>query len=453
MGAYKMAKRRAQNRDPMDSVIESAFQPGRFIGWHEGSSFVSGLGHLENEIKNIVASDPTRAVTLYETFIAGCNLKAEEIDDSDGELGTFAGGLFCGWITARQAASADRGQTAKLLLAWMDRDDYGFCNDLERSAVRILDRAGLEAFEREVQVRFEAACAAAGKREDRTLRFDRDRWGQILRSVFLEQRSIQKYLDLTARTELKQADCEAIATMFQAKRKPNDALAWVERGLGMEDRNPFGGSVSHKLREMRRALLVKLRRGGEALDSAWAEFQAHPSESTYAELIRYVPKAERGAWHERAMVASEQGDLALLIDLWLGAKEIDRLVARLDQASDAQLEGLSHYVTEPAAERLAKTHPSVAARVFRALCIRIVNAGMSKYYGAALSHLEKAKICYRSAGLDAQWQALTAEIRREHFRKSAFMPGFERIVRDARPQREPSFLDRARGRWASRTKT
>jgi hypothetical protein len=48
--------------------------------------------------------------------------------------------------------------------------------------------------------------------------------------------------------------------------------------------------------------------------------------------------------------------------------------------------------------------------------------------------------------------ALAAEIRREHFRKSAFMPGFERIVRDVRPEKEPSFLDRARGRWATRAK-
>ena len=107
----------------MDSVVESALQPGRFIRWNEGVSFVSNLRHRESEIANIVTSDPARAVTLYETFIAGCNLKAEEIDDSDGELGTFAGGLFCGWIQARQAAGADCGDTAKLLLAWMDQDD------------------------------------------------------------------------------------------------------------------------------------------------------------------------------------------------------------------------------------------------------------------------------------------------------------------------------------------
>jgi hypothetical protein len=239
--------------------------------------------------------------------------------------------------------------------------------------------------------------------------------------------------------------------MFQAKRKPNDALAWLERGLQMDKPDDFrSGAV--RLAEMWRALLMKLGRGGEALDSAWEEFQAHPNKFTYEELIRYVPKAERGTWHERAMTASEKGELDSLIELWLGAKEIGRLAERLDCASNIQLESLSHYVTEPAAQRLASTHPGVAAKLFRALCVRILDADKSKYYYAALSHLEEARKCYQEARLDEQWKALVAEIRREHHRKSGFMPGFEAIVAGRRARLEPSFLDRARGRWAKRGK-
>lgn len=450
-----MAKRAAQRRDPMDGMIEEAFQPGRFIHYNGGYSFVGDLRRAADEIAKLVASEPARAVVLYETFLAGCHAKAEEIDDSDGELGTFAGGLFCGWITARQAAGADGGETAKLLLKWMDADPYGFCNDLELSAVKVLDRAGLEAFEQQVRSRFDKECGALSERKRPAApnsTYVRDRSGQMLRTIYAEQRNIAKYLDLTARTELTQADCEALANMFQAKRKWSDALGWVERGLGIEKGNGFRGGASDKLAEMRRALLVKLGRGGEAIDSAWAAFQADPSESTYADLVRYIPKTERAMWHEKAMAAAEQGDLGSLIELWISAKEIGRLAQRLDRASDAQLENLSHYVTEPAAERLAKSHPGVAARVFRALCMRIIDAGKSRYYDAALSNLEKAKSCYQRAGLDAQWQALVAEIRQCHHRKSGFMPGFERIVRGAGPGKEPSFLDRARGRWATRAK-
>ncbi len=106
-----------KRRDPMDGMIESALQPRRFVGWNEGFSFVSDLSRVEREIAKLVASEPGRAVTLYETFLAACNTKAEEIDDSDGEFGAFAGNLYCGWIVARQAADADRGARSR----WMGR--------------------------------------------------------------------------------------------------------------------------------------------------------------------------------------------------------------------------------------------------------------------------------------------------------------------------------------------
>ena len=90
-----------KRRDPMDRVIESALQPGRFIGLSQGGAFVSGLEDLERGIAALTASSPARAAALYEAFIAACNLKAEEIDDSDGDFGTFAGSLFCGWRRSR----------------------------------------------------------------------------------------------------------------------------------------------------------------------------------------------------------------------------------------------------------------------------------------------------------------------------------------------------------------
>jgi uncharacterized Zn finger protein len=150
------------------------------------------------------------------------------------------------------------------------------------------------------------------------------------------------------------------------------------------------------------------------------------------------------------MAAAEAGDLDSLIQLWLSSKEIDRLVERLDRASDAELEALSHYVTEPAAKRLARTHPGLAAKVFRALAMRIVGAGKSKYYYAALSNFEKAKSCYQKAGLNERWEALAGEVRRVHHRKTGIMPGFERIAAGSGQAARPSFLDSARKRLAQR---
>ena len=84
--------------------------------------------------------------------------------------------------------------------------------------------------------------------------------------------------------------------------------------------------------------------------------------------------------------------------------------------------------------------------------MRIVNAGKSKYYDAALDHIEHAKKCYTKAGLYADWQAVVADVRKRHFRKKGFMAGFEDIVTGAAKQVEPSFLDRAKARWSRKPK-
>ena len=84
---------------------------------------------------------------------------------------------------------------------------------------------------------------------------------------------------------------------------------------------------------------------------------------------------------------------------------------------------------------------------YRALCMRIVNAGKSKYYDAALDNIEHAKKCYSKAGLNTDWQVVVADVRERHFRKKGFMAGFEDIVSGVPKYVDPPFLERAKARW------
>ncbi len=447
-----MTRWRPQSRDPLEAAIEAALQPGRFIAYSARSVFAAGLEEVAAQIEKLVNTDPERAVSLYQTFLAGCYEKAEEIHESSANLETFVDGLYCGWIKARQAATHDTDETARLLLGRMEDDPYGFTYGLERDAVRVMSKDGLAAFARQVRARLEAQAAAeqaldhAQRREPAAAR---RRWGEVLRVVYAHQRDVQAYVALCEQTELSAQDCLAVATMLRARGKRDEALAWVDRGLAAAKAHPRSSMAAHDLAKMRRELLVKIGRSGDALEEAWAEFCEHPDTSTYEELMRFAPKTERRAWHAKAMDAAARADLGSLIELWLKTREIERLVERLRTATDAQIEGLSHYQTEPAAKRLAKPHPDVAAKVYRALGMRILLAKKSKYYNAALSNFASAKCCYDRAGLHRDWDALVASVRGAHHRKAGFMASFERLVAGD-PSDEPSFLERARNRWAAR---
>jgi hypothetical protein len=448
-----MTRKPSTKADPIEQEIELALNPGVFIPDRACFSFTSDLDEVAAKIAKLTTSDSARAVTLYETFLAASYSKVEELDDSSGSFGQFVDELYCGWIKARQAEGANPDETASRLLAWMDDDEYGFCYHLEKDAAKVFNKANLAAFVTQIRVRFDAAEKATTK-TDSTFKdrpeYLRRRWGEVLRTLYAAQKDVAAYIALAEETGLTAQDCHAIAALLAARRKPEEALAWVERGIDLDKKTPHGSMASHDLAKLKRELLTKLGRGNEALDAAWADYRQHPSKYSYDDLMKFVPKAERAKWHEKAIDAAKGADLHSAIDLLVATKEMDRLADLVRQASDHALESLSHYTTEPVAKKIEKTHPDLAARLWRAQGLRIVNAKKSKYYDAALFNFESAKRCFERAGLHAEWQKTVSQVRADHHRKSGFMSGFERLVEGTGPSDEPSFMEQAKARWGER---
>lgn len=448
-----MTRKSSSKRDRIEHPIESALNPGVFIVERACFSFVSDLQQVAAKIATLTGTEPSRAVDLYETFLAGCYEKANELDDSSGSFGQFVEDLFCGWIKARQAADADPEETAARLLAWMDDDPWGFCHSLEKDAVKVLNRAGLAAFERRIRVRFSSAAIAKpatdGSRA-RPLEYERRRWGEALRTVYAAQRNVAAYVALAEQTGLTPADCHAIARLLAGRRKLADALTWVERGLGIERSTPHDSMAGYDLRKLKRDLLVKLGRRNEALEAAWADFREHPSRYSYEDLMTYVPRAQRSSWHARAIEAARGGDLDSVIELLTETRDLARLADLVRETAESALEGVSHHVTEPAAIKLEKRHPDAAARLWCALGMCIVNAKKSKYYDIALERFEQAKRCYQRAGLLSDWESVVNRVRASHHRKMGFMSGFENVAAGCGPSSAPSFLERAKAKWRER---
>lgn len=448
-----MTRRPAAPADALERDLERILLPGVFIGWRDTSSFVSDLAAIEARIADLSRADPERAVSLYESFLAGCYEKAEELDDSGGDFAGFVQALFAGWTRARRAAGADPAQTASRLLSWMDDDPIGFCYRMEAGIVGALDGTGLAAFEAAVRQRY-VRCAKPGllgSDGDRT-EHPRRRWGDVLRAICLERKDVAGYIALAEEAGPGSRDCHTIAGMLAGRRRHQEALDWVERGLTLE-RSPHGSMAGVELVELKRNLLKRLGRGDEALASAWADYLEHPGTHTYRDLMEFVPEAERVAWHEKALDAATRGAAARtakldsLAELLLEAGEFRRLAELVRQSTDATLEAMWYVTVEAAASALEEPYPDLAARLWRALGMAIVNTRKSRLYDSALFHFERAMRCYQKAGQGSEWETTVQGIRDQHRRKTGFMPGFEALVAGRGPSDRPSFLERARARW------
>ncbi len=278
-----MTRKRRPKGDPIEHEIELVLNPGAFISYDACFSFVSDLDEVATKIAKLLSSDPARAVTLYETFLAACYMKIEELDDSSGSFGQFVDDLYCGWIEARQAVGADPDETASHLLNWMDQDDYGFCHRLEMDAVRVFDKANLAAFAKRVRARFDAAANKTAKTDDK-LRdhpdYLRRRWGEVLRTLYAAQKDVAAYVALAEETGLTAKDCHAIATLLVSKRKPEEpSLGWnaASRSTSSHRRARWPATISPSSS----ATSDQARPGDEALDAAWSTIA-----STRALLLR-----------------------------------------------------------------------------------------------------------------------------------------------------------------------
>lgn len=112
-----------------------------------------------------------------------------------------------------------------------------------------------------------------------------------------------------------------------------------------------------------------------------------------------------------------------------------------------ELEQISHYVTEKAAQGLVVDHELAAAKIHRALAMRIIKSSKSKYYQYALEHFQRAKELYEQNGQDREWSFIVARIREDHSRKCSFIGAFETIAAGKKLESPESFESRVQKRW------
>ena len=134
-----------------------------------------------------------------------------------------------------------------------------------------------------------------------------------MRVIYQHQGDVKAYLDFAQGTGLTAEDCLVLAEMLMAQDKPEAALSSVERGLNPDAKKPSEMMAAYGLARLKREILMKLGRGREALDGAWANYREHPSKFSYDELMKYVPEAERAVWHAKALEAATEGDLHSVI--------------------------------------------------------------------------------------------------------------------------------------------
>jgi tetratricopeptide (TPR) repeat protein len=437
--------------DPIEKEIEAALEPGRIIEYREARHFDDRLASVKKRIDRLIhRGGARRAIGLCEAFIAGCVEKAGEVNKSSSLRESFIEDLISTWIRARQAAETDPSETAEILLAWMDSDGYGLPSDLEATAVRSLDAKGLEAFFLLMRKRFDGELgrfrAGGGKNllspEARNL----TRSAQRLKAICRVRLDAQGYLAVAEEVGIAVEDHEALARILREKGDFAEALSWVEGGLDLEK------GAKGTLESLRIDLLIHLGRTDEAVARAWELYAKRPSRWSFRDFKEQIPRESWPGWREKAIGAMGNSPLEDAIDVYVAAEAVEPLASLVRRTEHGALEDVSHFTTEPAAKLLRRPHPDTSAKLERAMAFRILDAGKSKYYDAALENLERARKLYLKAGMDVEWDAIGVRIETAHRRKAGFLASFRQLVRGEAVRPTETFLEQAKKRFEKITR-
>jgi len=100
---------------------------------------------------------------------------------------------------------------------------------------------------------------------------------------------------------------------------------------------------------------------------------------------------------------------------------------------------------------LLKKNSLAAAKIYRALGMRILNSKGSKYYSIALEYFLKVKSIYIKNNSKEDWLSIVKYIRQNHARKYSFITDFEKLISEIYSLPHKSFEQRARMRWEKQT--
>ncbi|MHB8279567.1 MAG: DUF6880 family protein [Candidatus Humimicrobiaceae bacterium] len=438
------------NKDLIEQ-IERALSFDTFISYDNVWDFIDDLERVKDNIDALLKNGKAeQAVSLYEIFLSGCYEKADEIDDSGGNLGIFFEELFCSWIDARQKAKYDSNETINLVLKWMENDDYGFCFNIEKSIVKIFCSNELKIFELSIRSCFDNAYRLESPKENKRISdysYPVRKNADILKIIYSEKKDIKSYINLCEKLGVTPKDCEVIALLYKGIDNFQEALIWVGKGLGLKEKDNWLNESSYDLERIKRELSSLLGNNDYAIESAWTNFKKYPSEYSYDELMKYVAKKDINNWHNKAIEEAKISPLKSTIELFIKTKELDILADRILLVKHEELENISHYVIEKAAKVFLNKNSIVAAKIYRAMGMRILNSKKSKYYSIALEHFLRVKSIYIENNSQEEWLSIIKYIRENHARKYSFITDFEKLVSGIYPSSQKSFAQRARKRW------
>lgn len=422
-------------------AIDQAFVTGDYVDYRDMYDYASNVHAVVDTLRELLADGHAEAVIdLTEHALDRAEDAIGYVDDSDGYLGSIAEDLQSLHLQACEAAQPDRVELARRLF---DRERHA--GDMEMfygAAGRyadVLGELGLTEYRRLAQAEWDALPPLAPG-DERTWHHDRYRITHIMESLADVTGDADAVVAVLARDQSSAYQFIRIAEVYREAGRHEDALVWLERGLGAF------GTGDARLVDALAGEYHRAGRGADAVELCWQAYELEPSPAGYRRLCENAGKAGVwDAWRDRALTALRQSveariadaakppsrrargaryygppaDASYLVEVFLLEGDVDRAWA------EAQAGGCSDRWWTELARLRQEEHPADAIPIWQAQVERAIQVKNNHGYQEAVELMARVNRLMTKAGQPEAFSPYAAQVRVAHKPKRNLMKLFD----------------------------
>lgn len=412
--------------------LDRATRTGGFIDYYGAGGYAEGVREAVEPLRELLADTPEAAaavIDLTEFALERVEEAMEQADDSNGEIGTLLEELQELHLAACRVAKPDPRELARRLFAWELSDHWDVFYNAAETYAELLGANGLATYRQLAEAEW-AKLPALKPGDHKSYEGPRFRLTSIMEALARMGGDV----DVLAAIKAKDLTCPynylQIAELYRDANRPDDALAWAERGL-----KAFPDTDDMRLLEFLADEYLRRKRPDDALSLIWRPFTKRPSLADYQRLKTYASRADGWPhWRERALaelrrpIEAGSAGKSTRAEPWWGRTARDTLVQVFLWEKDVEAAwatGHGHPLDRTLALELAtareKTHPADAIPIYLREVDLLINHKSNRSYAEAIRRLKQLKALHLRLGLAGDWSALLTRLRAQHKAKRNFI--------------------------------
>lgn len=279
--------------------LERATRTGGFIDYYSAGGYAEGVREAVEPLRELLADTPEQAaavIDLTEFALERVEEAMEQADDSNGEIGSLLHELQELHLAACRVAKPDPEELARRLFGWELSDHWDVFYNTAETYADLLGATGLATYRQLAETEW-AGLPALKPGDHKGYEGPRFRLTSIMEALARTGGDIDTLAAIKAKDLTHPYNYLQIAELYHEAKRPDDALAWAERGL-----KAFPDTDGMRLLEFIADQYHRRKRHEEALALIWRPFTKRPSLADYQRLKRYADRTHTWPhWRERAL--------------------------------------------------------------------------------------------------------------------------------------------------------